>query len=223
VSFIVVASLCGDRYGPFYFLTRVIGVDTLSPSQYREGDCVTEDASGKRYENGKLCVTNDCIDNAISYYSTSPVSQVSNGLVNIALTPTQTLGIPYILPGCLVLIGLIGVAASFCGKSCPRFSACCVASITLVTLPVLFVLVGGGLFPALIVTSDLCSTGANVGHVFVANSPKTICRAVSMEYTLPNSGGAWCCDELLRGIWSIVLVAVGSCSPLQPVLSDVVE
>jgi hypothetical protein len=103
--------------------------------------------------------------------------------VNVALTPTQTLGIPYILPGLLVLVALIGVSTSFCFKTCPRFSACCIASVTLVTLPVLFVLVGGGLFPALIVTSDVCSSGANVGHTFVANSPKTVCSAVRMEYT----------------------------------------
>ena len=144
-----------------------------------------EDRNGHSYPSDRMCVTRQCIDSTISYYTSRSIQSSSSNLVKLQLTPSQTLSIPYILPGLFALIGIVGVVTSFWLEGCPKAAACCIAFGTLVSLPVMFVLIGGGLFPALIVSNDVCTTGANAGYLYVAQAPKTVCDAAQMRYTLP--------------------------------------
>lgn len=153
------------------------------------GDRVFDDSKGQSYPGGRLCVTSQCVDNTIQFYGSGRLSSSSNGIVNIQLTPTETLGLPYMLPAAIALVGVLGVIASFWLVTCPKIAACFVASCSCTVLPLLFVVVGGGLFPALIVTSDVCSSGLNVVHEYVHNAPKTVCESASLFYNPPNAAG----------------------------------
>lgn len=68
------------------------------------------------------------------------------------LTPSELLGLPYILPLLCALIAVIGVFTSLWLRCLPKAAACCVAGSSLIALPFLFLAVGAGLFPVLLIS-----------------------------------------------------------------------
>lgn len=113
---------------------------------------------------------------------------------------------PYLAPGLVALAALLSVITSVWMVRIPKCAACCVATATIATLPFMFLLVGGLLFPMLLIADDVCTSGLNVAYNYVALAPKSVCGGLSLGYTLPGPTSSGACDYSV-----IILICVRVC------------
>jgi len=169
--------LSQDKYfdnGPYYFIMSLMDTATVQPDDplaYR----VFKDINGNDYANDELCLTTTCINNEVDFVNREPLSDVMDSFeidlpASIPLTREQATGLPFIVPGIIALLGLLGALVCCPKKSkCQRVPMClqgcclcfCIPLTFLFTfLPIMLVIAGG----------DICRGGANVGYQIIAQA-----------------------------------------------------
>ncbi len=180
--------------GALYYLMSLSN-DTLKrmvPLNDPQSNAVTTDKDGKRYKDGKFCLTNDCfkqtqLDVQEGGLTTIGVPMITQLAKQVPL-PTSFTMITVYLYVPVAVVALLGIWTALCPactkkpsyRHCPAtFSICC-----MICLLPWFFLITGFLFPLTIFLADVCATGSNVASVFLTSYGNSACGKLGGNGTL---------------------------------------
>ncbi|KAA0164649.1 hypothetical protein FNF28_03710 [Cafeteria roenbergensis] len=178
-----------------------------NPAAAQAGAGIFTDAVGNAWSDGAVCVTRNCIDGTINALNKEPlgdaitsisvgVNSVSSGgqsqseSISVPLPVSRELlfSAPLAIPILIALLGFLPVICCCrcsCQPCCTRCLACCHQFSACCCMAILFLIFGGLLFPIVMVTSDVCASGLNVGYTYVDRSEASICSLVSGDLLQP--------------------------------------
>ena len=178
-----------SHYGPVYFIAMLAYKDkTLDLSTYPSNDLsrFNKDVNGNSYANDSYCLSSECIDSTIDYYTGTDLKTVSSGSVPLSISAIHALSIPLVIPAVIALLGLL---SSLMYRSAAWASCCssCTACMIFVVMPIIFVL-AGIVWPLLVVgVSDVCSGGVSIGNQYIrAQAPSLCTNTLSGTITADN-------------------------------------
>lgn len=173
--------------GPAYFFMSVAGMDTVSVAEViaAGGGDVFADADGNAWSSDRKCVTRACIESTIDKYNRLPLSTSGMG---VPLSREQIFLVPFAIPLLIALMALLP-AVCFFGKRWHRCPLGCSAFWTCVVVPWMFIFAGALCFPIIMLLSDGCRGGFNVGYDYVAGSERAICHVLPGGQYLPAVAG----------------------------------
>jgi len=172
-----------DDHGSLYYLLSLSALTSNKILEYDDPQAsgVVADDSGKRYEDGRYCVTEKCLSKTINAVNTLPMDEISAdefpGTASLPVPVSREnlfLGL-WFPPFVVILLGLWGVLCQFC-VSCPckNLPSCAMASCILCQLPWIFILTAF-LLPFFVVLSDVCDSGANIGVQYITEYGNGLC------------------------------------------------
>eukprot|EP01138_Halocafeteria_seosinensis_P002493 gb/GECG01002550.1/.p1 GENE.gb/GECG01002550.1/~~gb/GECG01002550.1/.p1 ORF type:complete len:617 (+),score=91.56 gb/GECG01002550.1/:1-1851(+) len=183
--------------GGYHYAFNIAGTSSLTDrslrdsSKYEKGDGVYVDKEGKSYDD-EICLQNDCITTTIENLNSEDVGEAKTHIgseeeeSSMGFSREQAFALLYAIPALIALIGLLSLISccpSKCCKSWTKWPSCVHMCCITVAIPFILLLVGGILFPFLIVITDICQGGINVGYQYVSGSARNLCQS--------SLGGTW--------------------------------
>ena len=166
-----------SQYGPVYFIAMLALKDqTLDLSTYPANELsrYNEDVNGKSYADGDYCLSSECIDNTIDYYTSTNLNTISSGSIPLSMSAVHALSIPLVIPAIIALLGLLSTAMY---RSAGWASCCssCTACMIFVVMPLIFAF-AGIIWPLLVVgVADACSGGVSIGNQYIDAQASSLC------------------------------------------------
>jgi len=160
--------------GSPYFLKQVLAPQNHGNKSYEVPayDGYVQDNSLILYEDGSVCVTDECLKNAIDYYSEAPVSSYTPIPLNIS---RHTLfGVLFTIPMIVCALGILTLFNSRAGYGIVIMSA--------LMMPVLFIVVGSAIFPVLLGVSDVCAGIESTIYTSLVNVHPVLCDQLGSTF-----------------------------------------
>jgi hypothetical protein len=185
-----------EKGNVFYFTNALTKFGLLSDTMFIDDSTgsVRVDSAGKAYPNGASCVTGKCINNTIIGVNQQTLGNAIKlaGVeppFDVPLTREIIFSLPLVLP---ILVMIVGVLPAFCcccscscQNCCVRCLSCWHQCLACTMMPFIFLIAGALLFPLIMVTSDVCASGLNVGFTFVEGSEAAICKLATGTFQGP--------------------------------------
>jgi hypothetical protein len=151
------------------------------------------DSVGRRYPSNAYCVTDECATVTANAITSSPPNTWSSQIPDIPASsiPAQPFTLEYIMLGLwvfpfLVLVfGFLAFLCPMCAKApeWQKLPASWMIGLIICQAPIIFIL-AGVVFPALLVSGDICSTGPNVGVNYAFEYGNALCVSLGGNGTL---------------------------------------
>lgn len=163
------------------------------------------DRKGLPYSNGRMCLTSLCLGNTVTALNTMPIASLPTTVFGMAAWPSSlgalsavfsflvasretlflALWVPYII---FIVMGVWVLTANVCcaPSRWQKAPASCLAGMLCCWTPCAFLL-AGALVPIMLVLSDFCGSGANLGQNLILAMGDSLCP------TLGGVGGAKAC------------------------------
>jgi ABC-type transporter Mla subunit MlaD len=220
----VITSSEYSSYGPAYFFTSLANMDSVTPDEYASagGGDIFNTASGASWPNSRSCYLEGCISETIDKYNKKPLSV---GSMNAGISREDVMFYPFLIPLAICLFGFCG-AVGVCGKSWQSVPACFSAFFICMVLPWIFIFAGALSFPMVMVISDACRGGPNLGFKYVSGSQASLCSKLPDGVYVPSTGA--CQLTLLNHTLAIHLAdtyeaLLGDCTTHPTVISDIFD
>ncbi|CAK9004715.1 Uncharacterized protein SCF082_LOCUS8309, partial [Durusdinium trenchii] len=127
------------------------------------------------YPSDKLCLTDECIRNSIEFYNNDDIQNIApqelNDVVAVPVSRTTAMGTPFLIPGVILIMAFCVFFIPRCGYAL----ACC----SVCTMPFLFLIIGGVIFPFLIITADTCASVESLGVAVVEELQPFLCDTIN--------------------------------------------
>ena len=149
---------------------------------------IFKDAAGNTRAGDKMCLSKTCIQNTLDDVFESNMEDIElfdGGGPPVPMSYRTAMFMPYLIPLLIMLFALMP-AVICCGNKWKYHMSCCSVVFMCIVMPFMFLFTG--LFTPLIIGfHDVCASGPNVGHLFVANSDVKLCSDFGGTY-IPASG-----------------------------------
>lgn len=180
-------------FGPYWYFANLAGMesDFVNPDDAKPGATLLADENGNAWPSDKKCVSLDCLEATVDDLNTKPLSQSVTlkqaGVdVPVGLSREQVLSVPFLFPSLLIAIGLAATLCAcksfpFVGSPASALSLCgCACSCCHIFF--IFLLIGGALFPVVMVFADGCASYPNIAAEYVQGSAPGLCHQMGGEH-----------------------------------------
>jgi hypothetical protein len=177
------ARVAGEAMRSANTAARVVLLNTSAVAQYAQPLAtghLLDDGSVQPYAGGALCLTDACLKATVRYYNALPMNKLGTGLPLPPISREASMALPFIIPAVLFVIAAFIFFKPECGYALTCCS-CCVG-------PFLFIVFGGLLFPAVMLTADTCATVELAAVVNARGLSPSLCRSIT-EGAVVTTGG----------------------------------